>query len=98
MADLLRRPALKSEIEAAITSQVKQSDPACEKFAGAIITDGEPKGEGAGWTLRGVKYGGAPRAKCDAALAKIMPTMQGQYLVLNPTRPPGSAMSSRRRT
>lgn len=91
MAKPLRRPALKAEIEAAITSQVQKSDPACAKFAGAIIAEGEPEGEGAGWSLRGVRYGGASRVKCDAALAKIMAAMQSQYVILRPTRSPAGS-------
>jgi hypothetical protein len=82
----LLRPALKSEIEAAITLAVQRSDPACAKFLGAFITECEPNEAGAGWTLKGVKYGAAPRDKCDVALATITAKMQTQYVILKPTR------------
>lgn len=88
----LLRPALKSEIEAAITSAVQRSDPACAKFLGAFIAECEPNAAGAGWILKGVRYGAAPRDKCDVALATITAKMQTQYVILKPTRdvPAGS--------
>ena len=82
----LLRPALKSEIEAAITLAVQRSDPACAKFLRAFITECEPNEAGARWTLKGVKYGAAPRDKCDVALAMVTAKMQTQYVILKPTR------------
>lgn len=82
MSDTLRRPALKSEIEAAIVSSVRSSDPACAGFVGAIIAECKKSEVAAGWTLRGVKYGKAPRHKCDAALATVIGKLQTQYVIL----------------
>jgi hypothetical protein len=85
----LLRPALKSEIEAAITSAVQKSDPACAKFVTALIAACEVSKAPAGWALQGVKYGGAPRDKCDAALNTITAKLQTQYVILDP-RPDAS--------
>lgn len=82
VSDTLRRPALKSEIEAAIVSSVRSSDPACAGFVGAIIAECKKSEVAAGWTLRGVKYGKAPRHKCDAALATVIGKLQTQYVIL----------------
>jgi hypothetical protein len=84
VSDTLRRPALKSEIEAAIASSVRSSDPACVGFVGAIIAECKKSQEAAGWTLRGVRYGKAPRQKCDAALTAIISKLQTQYVLLAP--------------
>jgi hypothetical protein len=84
--DTLRRPALKSEIEAAITSSVRGSDPACAKFVGAIIAECKNGKVAAGWILKGVKYGKAPRDRCDAALTAIMSKLQGQYVILSESK------------
>jgi hypothetical protein len=80
------RPALQAEIEAGITLAVQRSDPECAKFVWAFITKGEKTAAGALWTIRGVKYGRAPREKCDAVLAKVTARMQTQFVIAEPTR------------
>jgi hypothetical protein len=82
VGDTLRRPALKSELEAAITSSVRSSDPTCAKFVGAIIAECKKSEVAAGWTVKGVRYGKAPRDKCDAALASVINKLQAQYVLL----------------
>ena len=80
----IQRPALQAEIEAGITLAVQKSDPECAEFVWAFIAKGERHGPGARWTIRGVKYGRAPRDKCDAVLAKITAKLQTQFVVAEP--------------
>lgn len=77
------KPATATEIEAGITVAVQSSDPDCAKFKGVIITPCEIGESGADWIMKGVKYGRAPRDKCDAALETIVKKLQTQFILAN---------------
>ena len=64
-----RQPIMRSELEHTIADIVKgRAD--CDQFVGVIIERVTPEASGGNnWVLKGIKYGNADRATCDAALS-----------------------------
>jgi hypothetical protein len=77
----IRRSLIGSQkLEFAITDAIKKGVPGCESFAGVFVQPTSPKSRfDANWSLRGVKFGGANRAKAAEAIAGIVERMQQEY-------------------
>ncbi len=62
-----RQPIKRAELEHAIADLVRAD---CEQFVGVILERVTPDPSGGNnWVVKGIKYGGADRALCDAALS-----------------------------
>jgi hypothetical protein len=75
-----RASMLQDELQAAIVAAVREADPACEAFVGVVIEriDRDPDAM-ANWTIKGVKFGKADRAKASPILATIVERMQQKF-------------------
>ena len=70
----------RSDLESAITDAVKNSDPGCASFVGVIIQRETPKSRSeTNWTVLGVRFGAADRAKSLKAIEKIVQRMQHDF-------------------
>lgn len=69
-------------LQEVITARVKKADPSCELFSGVFIEHSNAKsGEGANWTIKGVKYGRADRNRASIALKTIVEEMQREFVL-----------------
>ena len=67
-------------LESAITTAVKRSDPSCQAFIGVFVERATPKSRTeTNWTLKGVKFGNAERACCNAALSVIIERLKREF-------------------
>jgi hypothetical protein len=70
----------RTELESAITTAIRKSDPKCESFIGVFVRRIRPKSrKEPNWSIRGVKYGSAERLSCDTALTTVVETMQRDF-------------------
>jgi CspA family cold shock protein len=77
-----RHPITSNALESVVTKAVKDSDALCETFVGIIVERIDPKSNGGiNWTLKGVKYGKADRAKCDIAIREIVDQLQQEFII-----------------
>jgi hypothetical protein len=75
-----RRILTRAELEVAITNAVRASDPECSIFVGVIVERITPRSRvEASWTVKGIRYGRADRNQCDAALAKVLKSLQLEF-------------------
>jgi hypothetical protein len=75
-----RRILTRAELEVAITNAVRASDPECSIFVGVIVERITPRSRvEANWTVKGIRYGKADRNQCDAALAKVLKSLQLEF-------------------
>lgn len=75
-----KNQASRSDLEKAITDAVRNFDPGCAKFIGVIIQRETPKSRlDSNWTVRGVKFGAADRAKSLKAIEMIVERMQRDF-------------------
>jgi hypothetical protein len=64
-----RNPITSDTLQSVVAKAVRDSDALYEPFIGIIVERIDPKlNGGIIWTLKGVKYGEADRAKCDIAI------------------------------
>lgn len=69
-------------LQSVVAKAVRDSDLLCETFIGIIVERIDPKLHGGtNWTLKGVKYGEADRAKCDIAIFGIVDQLQQEFLL-----------------
>jgi hypothetical protein len=75
-----RASMLQEELQAAIVAAVREADPACEAFVGVVVEriDRDPDAM-ANWTIKGVKFGKADRAKAGPILATVVERMQQKF-------------------
>jgi CspA family cold shock protein len=77
-----RKVITRDTLQSVIASAVRDSSPQCEAFVGIFIRPIVPKSRGdVNWALRGVKYGSAERAQCDAAISHIVEQLQRQFVI-----------------
>jgi hypothetical protein len=77
-----RIPISTSELEMAISEEVKRTAPSCEDFVGVIVQRKTPKSNlDPNWAIRGAKFGKAERKAADTALATIVERMQREFLL-----------------
>jgi hypothetical protein len=69
-----------SELQSAITDEVKKSVPGCETFVGVIVRKQTPKSRfDTNWAVRGLMFGKADRDKSGKAVATIVERMQREF-------------------
>ncbi len=69
-------------LQSAITEAVQTSEPDCKGFVGVIVQQTKPKSRlETNWTVRGLRFGRADRAKVDKTLATIVERMQREFLL-----------------
>jgi hypothetical protein len=79
-----RKPITSDALQSVVAKAVRDSDAQCEAFIGIIIERIDPKSNGgANWSLKGVKYGNAVRAKCDIAISEIVKQLQQEFLIFD---------------
>jgi hypothetical protein len=77
-----RRPITLRDLELAIAKAVRETDTECEALIGVIVERIVPKSSADGnWSVKGVRYGKAERAKCHAAVAVFVERLQSEYVV-----------------
>jgi hypothetical protein len=75
-----RKQIARAELEQVIAEAVKAGDPECQEFVGVIVEHVTPAApEGANWAVKGIKYGKADRARCDAALSVCVAEKQREF-------------------
>jgi hypothetical protein len=77
-----RRPITLEYLQSAIAKAVRETDTECEALIGVFVERIVPASRGdVNWALKGVRYGKAERAKCDAAIAVVVERLQLEYIV-----------------
>jgi cold shock CspA family protein len=77
-----RYPITSDALQSVVAKAVRDSDALCETFIGIIVERIDPKlNGGVNWTLKGVKYGKADRAKCDTAIFGIVDQLQKEFII-----------------
>jgi hypothetical protein len=76
----VRKPIARGALEQILAEAVRTGDPECEAFIGVLIERfiPVPKG-GPNWVVKGIKYGKADRARCDALLSKCVEDAQQEF-------------------
>ena len=73
-----------SELELAISEDIKNAAPGCEDFVGVIVRHETPKSHlDPNWVILGVKFGKADRKIANEALATVVERMQRMFLLSN---------------
>jgi hypothetical protein len=71
-----------SELELAISEEIKNAAPGCEDFVGVIVRHETPKSHlDPNWVILGVKFGKADRKMANEALATVVERMQRIFLL-----------------
>lgn len=70
-----------SGLEKTIVAAIQQTSIDCQDFIGVYIEHTTNHQSGANWYVKGIKYGRAPRAKCDTLLEEIVQNLQDRYLI-----------------
>jgi cold shock CspA family protein len=77
-----RNPITSEALQSVVAKAVRESDAQCEAFVGIIVERIDPKSNGGvNWSLKGVKYGEADRAKCDIAISGIVEQLQQEFVI-----------------
>jgi hypothetical protein len=75
-----RSPMTRAALELAIADAVRSFAPECSGLIGVIVERVVPGSPGAAnWTLKGVKYGKAPRDRCRAAISAVVADGQRDF-------------------
>jgi CspA family cold shock protein len=75
-----RTPISRAALELAIAETIRASDPQCQGLVGVIVERIVPASAGdANWTVKGVKYGKAERARCSVALSNCVEEGQREF-------------------
>ena len=78
-----------SELELAISEDIKNAAPGCEDFVGVIVRHETPKSHlDPNWVILGVKFGKADRKMANEALATVVERMQRVFLLSDAKRRP----------
>jgi hypothetical protein len=84
-----RVPITISELELAISEDIKNGAPGCEDFVGVIVRHETPKTPlDPNWAILGVKFGKADRKMANEALATVVERMQRVFLLSDAKRRP----------
>jgi hypothetical protein len=84
-----RDPITISELELAISEDIKNAAPGCEDFVGVIVRHETPKTHlDPNWAILGVKFGKADRKMANEALATVVERMQRVFLLSDAKRRP----------
>lgn len=77
-----RNVITRDALQSVIADAVRGSSPQCEAFVGIFVRPIVPRSRGdVNWALRGVKYGSAERAQCDAAISHIVEKLQREFVI-----------------
>jgi hypothetical protein len=82
-----RKPITPDALQSVIAKAVRDTETECETLIGVFVERIVPKSRGdVNWALKGVKYGKADRAKCDAAISVTVEQLQHEYIVADETK------------
>lgn len=77
-----RKPISRTELERILAEAVRTSHPDCKRLVGVIVEKVSPASPGgAGWAVKGVKYGSADRSQCAAALSIHLNQLQQEFQI-----------------
>lgn len=77
-----RKPISRTELEKILAEAVRTSHPDCKRLVGVIVEKVSPASPGgAGWAVKGVKYGNADRSQCAAALSIHLNQLQQEFQI-----------------
>jgi hypothetical protein len=77
-----RKAISRLELQAEITTRVRQANPGCEHFGGVFVEGSTPKSaDESNWTILGVKYGRSDRDSVGAVLEIIVKQMQREFFL-----------------
>jgi hypothetical protein len=77
-----RATITREALQAVIAKAVKDSDTECEALMGVFVERIVPTSlVDVNWALKGVRYGKAERAKCDAAISAIVEQLQQKFII-----------------
>jgi hypothetical protein len=77
-----RKPISRTDLEKILAEAVRTSHPDCKRLVGVIVEKVSPASPGgAGWAVKGVKYGNADRSQCAAALSIHLNQLQQEFQI-----------------
>ena len=80
LVELKRKQITTATLERSLTVAVRKAAPECEAFVGVIIERVVPETtNGVNWTVKGVRYGGADRNRCEMALGILLREKQQKF-------------------